>query len=33
VRLLPLHMVRTIEAGPTHIPPEGTFKAMFGDDA
>lgn len=24
-------MVRTIEAGPVHVPPEDTFKAMFGD--
>ena len=24
-------MVRTIEAGPTHTPPDETFKAMFGD--
>jgi hypothetical protein len=24
-------MVRTIEAGPTHIPPEETFKVMFGE--
>jgi hypothetical protein len=27
------NMVRTIEAGPTHIPPEETFKAMFGDSS
>jgi hypothetical protein len=24
-------MTRTIEAGPTHVPPEDTFKAMFGE--
>jgi len=26
-------MVRTIEAGPVHAPPEDTFKAMFGGDS
>ena len=25
------NMTRTIEAGPIHVPPEETFKAMFGD--
>jgi len=25
------NMVRTIEAGPTHVPPEDTFKTMFGE--
>jgi hypothetical protein len=24
------HMLRTVEAGPVHVPVEQTFKAMFG---
>jgi len=27
------HMLRTIAAGPTHIPPEDTFRTMFGDSS
>ena len=27
------NMVRTIEAGPLHVAPEDTFKAMFGEDS
>jgi len=27
------NMVRTIEAGPTHVPTDDTFKTMFGEDS